>query len=54
MDELADRDRLKNIIIYNLPEATDYAADKVSFLALRKIVNVDVLVTRVLCLGKDW
>ena len=28
IDELADRDRRKkNIIIYNLPEATDYAVD---------------------------
>ena len=47
IDELADRDRRKkNIIIYNLPEATDHAADKVSFLALCKTVfNLDVLVT---------
>ena len=50
----ADRDRRqKNIIIYNLPEATDHAADKVSFLALCKTVfNLDVLVTRVIRLGK--
>ena len=54
IDELADRDRRKkNIIIYNLPEATDHAADKVSFLALCKTVfNLDVLVTRVIRLGK--
>ena len=39
IDELADRDRLKkNIIIYNLPEATDHAADKVSFPSLCKTV----------------
>ena len=32
IDELADRDRRKkNIIIYNLPEVTDHAADKVLF-----------------------
>ena len=45
--ELADRDRRKkNIIIYNLPEATDHAADKVSFLALCKTFsNLDALVT---------
>ena len=49
IDELTDRDRRKkNIIIYNLPEATDHAAVKVSFLALCKTVfNLDVLVTRV-------
>ena len=46
IDELADRDRCKkNIIVYNLPEATDHAADKVSFLAPCKTVfNLDVLV----------
>ena len=54
IDELADRDRRKkNVIIYNMPEATDHAADKVSFLALCKTVfNLDVLVTRVIRLGK--
>ena len=46
IDELTDRDRGKNIIVYNLPQATDHAADKVSFLALCKTVfNLDVLVT---------
>ena len=56
IDELADRDRhKKNIIIYNLPEATDHAADKVSFLGLCKTVfNLDVLVTWVTHSGKDW
>ena len=54
IDELANRDRCKKyIIVYNLPEATDHAADKVSFLALCKIIfNLDVLVTRVIRLGK--
>ena len=52
IDELVDRDRRKkNIIIYNLPEAIDHAADKVSFLALCKTVfNLDVLVTQVICI----
>ena len=47
IDELADRDRhKKNIIVYNLPEATDHAADKVSFLTNCKAVFIlDVLVT---------
>ena len=54
IDEVADRDRgKKNTIVYNLPQATDHAADKVSFLALCKTVfNLDVLVTRVMHLGK--
>ena len=54
IDELADRARgKKNIIVYNLPQATGHAADKVSFLALCKTVfNLDVLVTRVIYLGK--
>ena len=54
IDELADRDRgKKNIIVYNLPQATDHTADKVSFLALCKTVfNLDVLVTRVIHLEK--
>ena len=39
IDELADRDRRKkNIIVYNLPEPSDRAADKVSFVALYKTV----------------
>ena len=46
IDELADRGRQKkNIIVYNLPEATDHAADKVSFLTICKTVFIlDVLV----------
>ena len=54
IDELADRDRhKKNIIVYNLPEATDHADDKVPFLGLCKTVfNLDVQVTWVTHSGK--
>ena len=54
IDELADRDRRKkNIIVYNLPEPSDRAADKVSFLALYKTVfDQDASVIRVTRLGR--
>ena len=51
---VADRDRRKkNIIVYNLPEPSDRAADKVSFLALYKtIFYQDASVIRVTSLGR--
>ena len=54
IDELADRDkRKKNIIVYNLPEPSDRAANKVSFLALYKTVfDQDASVIRATRLGR--
>ena len=45
VDELADRERRKkNVVMYDLPEAEDRVADKLSVLALlKKILKPDVL-----------
>ena len=54
VDELADREkRKKNVIVYNLPEASDHEADKCSFLDLcKKVYNADISVNKMVRLGK--
>ena len=54
MDELADREkRKKNVIVYNLPEASDHEADKCCFLDLcKKVYNADINVNKMVHLGK--
>lgn len=54
IDELANRERrLKNLIIYNIPENSDYQTDKAKFLELSKMAfNLDLNITKVIHLGK--
>ena len=54
VDELADRERRKkNVVMYDLPEAKDRVADKLSVLALLKTVyDLETPINRVVRLGR--
>ena len=53
-DEIAERDRWKrNVIIYNLPEQADRAADKAKFTeACKSIIDCDIDVVKLFRLGR--
>ena len=55
-DEIAKRDRRKrNIIIYNLPEKHDRAADKIKFFEIcKEITNAEIKITKLFRLGKRF
>ena len=53
VDELADRERKKNAVMYDLPEAKDRVADKLSVLALLKTVyDLETPINIVVCLRR--